>query len=215
MGSRPTYGDAVSDLRVLHGGDVLGRRQAIVRAAIDLFAAQGYGGASLRTIGAAAGIEKGHLTYYFRAKDDLLFEIVDDLHERFVHGVERWPGPPNDDPELRLRRLFHAHAHLVCELRLETRVAYESFRFLAPERRALIVAKRDRYERGLGELIDACRAGGDVADTPTPFLTKVVLGILNWPYHWFSPTGDRSLEQVGRIVADRARAALAPNHTHG
>lgn len=192
-----------------------GKREAILRAAIEVFAARGYGGASLRSIGAAAGVEKGHLTYYFRTKDDLLFEIVDDLHERFVDGVGRWPGSAADGPEVRLRRLLEAHVALVCDLRRQTRVAYESFRFLTPERRALVVGKRDHYEHRLADLIDACRPAGAVAATPTFLLTKVVLGILNWPYHWFSPDGGHDRDDVARTIAQQARAALAPNPSHG
>lgn len=191
-----------------------GKREAILRAAIDVFAAQGYGGASLRSIGAAAGVEKGHLTYYFRTKDDLLFEIVDDLHQRFVEGMARWPGGSGDGPETRLRRLLESHVALVCDLRRQTRVAYESFRFLTPERRAVVVAKRDDYEGALASLIDDCRAGGAVADAPTVLLTKVVLGILNWPYHWYSPAGGHARDEVARAIAQQARAALAPNPSH-
>ena len=187
------------------------RREAIVSAAVDAFAARGYGGASLREIGAAAGVEKGHLSYYFHAKEDLLFQIVDDLHERFVDGIAEWPGPATDDPEARLRRVLQAHVALVCELREQTKVAYESLRYLTPPRRELIVAKRDRYERGLGELIEACRrTGRGLAEVPTAVLTKVVLGIVNWPYHWYSDTGTRSATELATVLATRARAALAP-----
>lgn len=192
-----------------------GKREAILRAAIEVFAARGYGGASLRSIGAAAGVEKGHLTYYFPTKDELLFEVVDDLHQRFVDGIAVWPGPERGEPEARLRGLLEAHVALVCDLRRQTRVAYENFRFLSADRRAVVIGKRDAYEHHLAELVDDCRPGGRIADTPTFLLTKVVLGILNWPYHWFSPEGGHARDDVARVIAMQARSALAPNPSHG
>jgi hypothetical protein len=74
----------------------------------------------------------------------------------------------------------------------------------------VIVAKRDAYEVRLGALIDACRPAGTIADEPTTLLTKVVSGILNWPYHWYSPSGSLSVADVTQLVARRARAALMP-----
>ena len=49
--------------------------QKIIDAAVRLFAAQGYDATSVQEIVAAAEVTKGALYHYFRAKDDLLFEI--------------------------------------------------------------------------------------------------------------------------------------------
>lgn len=184
-----------------------------MRAAIDVFAGRGYGGASLREIGTRAGVEKGHITYYFPAKGDLLFEIVGEVHERFADAIAIWPGPTTDPPETRLRRLLRAHAALVCELHLQARVAYENLFFLTPERLQVIVGRRDHYEHELARLVDACRTEGWVADVPTTVLTKVLLGIVNWPYQWYSESGEQSPDEIATVLADRACAALrAPLH---
>ncbi|NLR72021.1 TetR/AcrR family transcriptional regulator [Novosphingobium sp. ERN07] len=52
-------------------------REAILEAALHVFAEAGYEGASTRRIAAAAGIEPGHLAYYFPSKRMLWQAVVE------------------------------------------------------------------------------------------------------------------------------------------
>ncbi|HEY4330940.1 MAG TPA: TetR/AcrR family transcriptional regulator, partial [Ilumatobacteraceae bacterium] len=183
----------------------------IVREAVGVFAQYGYDGASLRVLAAGAGMQKGHMTYYFPTKDDLLFEIVNDLHERFVQGIAEWTKDSPLNSEDLLLHVFSEHTKLVCAAHEQTRVAYESFRFLTAERQAIVVAKRRRYEHEVTLCIDRCRTDRfAIATTPTQFLTKSVLGLLNWTYHWYSSAGSHSPEELAVIFSQSAMAALRP-----
>lgn len=63
-------------------------REAILEAALEVFAEEGYEGASTRRIAAAAGIEPGHLAYYFPTKR-LLWQAVIEAFARDGEGVLR------------------------------------------------------------------------------------------------------------------------------
>jgi len=54
----------------------LARREELVDAARDLFAAEGFGGVSLRAIAARAGLSHASLLRYFASKDDLLLALL-------------------------------------------------------------------------------------------------------------------------------------------
>src|SRR3954449_179072 len=54
-----------------------GRRDAILRAAIDVFAGRGYFNAQVADVARAAGIAAGTVYLYFRSKDDLLVSIFE------------------------------------------------------------------------------------------------------------------------------------------
>ena len=54
----------------------IARRKAILAAALRVFAEQGFDGASTRAIAAAAGVEQGHLAYYFKSKESLWRAVV-------------------------------------------------------------------------------------------------------------------------------------------
>jgi TetR/AcrR family transcriptional regulator len=59
-------------------------RQRVLAAALDMFAEVGYAAASTRAIAAAAGIEQGHLAYYFPSKMALWRHVI----EAFAHDAE-------------------------------------------------------------------------------------------------------------------------------
>lgn len=178
-------------------------RSTIVRVAIEVFARRGYDGASVREIAELAGIAKGNLTYHFAVKDDLLFEVVRRLHDCFLELAASWPTTVTR-PRATLRQACHDHVLLVCAHTSETRVSYEAFRYLSPQRQAAIVQKRDRYEAELRRLVAATRHG----EAHVAVDTRTVLGLLIWPYHWFSPEGEYDAEQLATSVADMTLRAL-------
>src|ERR687887_1219224 len=53
------------------------KRDAILRAAIDVFADRGYFNAQVADVARAAGVAAGTVYLYFRSKDDLLVSILE------------------------------------------------------------------------------------------------------------------------------------------
>jgi len=68
-------------------------RIKVLIAAADLFALRGYHQVSVREICDAAGVTKPVLYYYFKDKDDLLMNLVTDLHTRFNELFNRFVIP--------------------------------------------------------------------------------------------------------------------------
>src|SRR5262244_4251421 len=84
------------------------KRDAILRAAIDVFADRGYFNAQVADVARAAGVAAGTVYLYFKNKDHLLVSIF----ERSMRdGLEagRSAVADLDDPRERLRRLARAH----------------------------------------------------------------------------------------------------------
>src|SRR6267378_8551140 len=80
------------------------KRDAILRAAIDVFAERGYFNAQVADVARAARIAAGTVYLYFESKDDLLVSIF----ERSMRdGLARGREAVGDlrDPRARLRRL--------------------------------------------------------------------------------------------------------------
>jgi TetR/AcrR family fatty acid metabolism transcriptional regulator len=95
--------------RTAHGDPPPGaKREAILRAAIDVFADRGYFNAQVADVARSAGIAAGTVYLYFKSKDDLLVSIF----ERSMRdGLEagRNAVADLDDPRERLRRLARGH----------------------------------------------------------------------------------------------------------
>jgi TetR/AcrR family fatty acid metabolism transcriptional regulator len=84
------------------------KRDAILRAAIDVFADRGYFNAQVADVARAAGVAAGTVYLYFRSKDDLLISIFErGMREALAEG--RAVVAALEDPRERLRRFARLH----------------------------------------------------------------------------------------------------------
>ena len=60
-----------------------GKREKLIRAAMELFAEDGYDKVSIRQIAAAAGVNSSMISYYFNGKNGLYEAIVKELLQNF------------------------------------------------------------------------------------------------------------------------------------
>src|SRR5206468_9975652 len=74
--------------------------------------------------------------------------------------------------------------------------------------RAPIVAKRDRYERGVRALVAAGMRTRELRRGDATIATRAFLAALNWTASWFRPDGAYSAAQIAELVADYAVAGL-------
>src|SRR6266566_8898983 len=88
------------------------KKDAILRAAIDVFAERGYFNAQVADVARVAGVAAGTVYLYFRSKDDLLVSIFERaMRQCLAEG--RASAARTRDPHERLRRFARLHlAHL-------------------------------------------------------------------------------------------------------
>lgn len=182
-----------------------------MRAAARIFRARGFAAAGMRDIAVAADLSPGNLYHYFHGKDELLFFCQDRSADRLLDALaatrrDRRPLP------VRLRDL--AVAHVLCLVdEVEGSAAHLEVDALPPRLRAHIVAKRDKYERGVRALVVNGVRAGTLHATDAAIATRAFLGALNWTAHWFRPEGSKPPQQVAEIVADYAVAGLTSSQS--
>lgn len=84
------------------------RRAEILRAARDLFTAEGYGRVTTRAIAARAGLSQTGLYIYFETKEDILRAIGDETHDAMTVAFEAASALPGS-PRERFGRLIRAY----------------------------------------------------------------------------------------------------------
>jgi AcrR family transcriptional regulator len=183
------------------------RRLEILRAAGGIFRSRGFASTGMRDIAVAADLSPGNLYTYFRGKDEILFFCQDRALDRLLGALARGRagrGPVGP----RLHAL--AVAHVLCLVDdVDGSAAHLEVDALPLRLRASIVAKRDRYERGVRALIAGGIRRGDLGRADPTVATRAFLGALNWTAHWFRPDGVHSADTIARLVADFAVKGLA------
>jgi AcrR family transcriptional regulator len=184
------------------------RRQEILEAAAGVFHEKGYKATSIQDIADAVGILKGSLYYYITSKEDLLFEILQDVHQQGLQNLDRIDRVPGT-PLQKIRAFVTVHVTHNAENLVKMAVFFHDFRSLSPVRREIIVAERDLYDQHLRRLIAAAQQDGSVCPDLDPKLTSIeILGMMNWIYHWYRPGGSLSVSALADSMADFVVAGL-------
>jgi AcrR family transcriptional regulator len=184
------------------------RRLGILRAAARVFRDRGYAAAGMRDIAVAADLSPGNLYHYFGGKDELLFFCQDHSLDRLLTVLAAARKDPRALPK-RLRTL--AVLHVLCLLdEVDGSAAHLEVDALPPAHRAAVIAKRDRYERGVRALVADGIKRGALRAVDATVATRAFLGALNWTAHWYRPGGALDSRTVADRVADYAVSGLLP-----
>lgn len=127
-------------------------RRRILESALDLFAAQGYEGASTRQIAEGAGVNLPAIQYYFGNKEGLYRAIIEDIvadTERHMAGVSPRVRAALDDPAAPPAEL----TELLCEM-LETFVTLVTSGTQVESRRLFFARAEVEETPGLDRLHD-------------------------------------------------------------
>ncbi len=191
------------------------RRQEIIDAAAAIFARNGYEATSIQDIAEAVDILKGSLYYYIDSKEDLLFDVIQDVHEPALSNLARQES--SDGAAIDRLRMFVTD-HVTYNARNMTKIAvfFHDFRSLSGERRETIVQERDRYDHFLRELIAQGQDEGTICPGINGKLAAfAILGLMNWMYQWYKSTGEKSVEQIADAFAEMAvRSVACPGGNH-
>jgi AcrR family transcriptional regulator len=176
------------------------RRAEILRSAVAAFRRRGYHGASVDEIAGTLGMTKGNLYYYFKNKEEILFFCHDwslDILLDRLQEVQAQGGPPDGQ----LRRLIVAFVHMIIDELHGTALTLD-LQALSPAHLKRVIAKRDRFDRGLRKIIEDGIASGVFAPGNPKLLTFAVLGAANWITRWYDPKGPATSDEIGHAFAD-------------
>jgi AcrR family transcriptional regulator len=173
-----------------------------------VFRARGFAAAGMREIAVAADLSPGNLYHYFRGKDEILFYCQDRSLARLLDALAEAQRNRRQPLAERLHTL--AAAHVLCLVdEVEGSAAHLTVDALPPRLRARIVAKRDRYERGVRALVADGIKSRALRATDATIATRAFLGALNWTAHWFRPDGAQTPQEVATLLADFVVAGLS------
>ncbi len=178
----------------------LARRLEILRAAGKEFQTRGFAETGMREIGAAAGLSPANLYNYFHGKDEILFFCQDSSLNRMIAAFEKARRSPIGAAE-KLRIVIVAHMRCVLD-EVEGSAAHLLTNALPAPMQRRLVAKRDRYEEGVRQLISSGARSGEFVRCDPALATRAILGALNWSARWFSPEGALTAGEIAERFAD-------------
>lgn len=178
----------------------------VLRAALDLFATQGYANTSVQQIVEAAGVTKGAMYHYFASKDDLLFAIYErmlSLQKARLDEIVAAGDKRGDDVEDVLRAVCEDVVHSSIELMAEGTVFTRSQHMLTPERQLEVKRRRREYHDDFEALLRRGIAEGRFRDdVPTAVLIANFFSDVHYLPQWYSPTGPETAAEVAQQLTE-------------
>jgi AcrR family transcriptional regulator len=166
------------------------RRTVILDSAVRAMNDRGLRGAGMRDIARAAGLSTGNLYYYFRNKEELIFACQDRAVEQLLEVLAS--ARPRPDSDERLGALIEGHLRVVMAGGASLHLELDA---LPKPLFKKIVQKRDRYEKGVRELIAEGQREGTVRSGDAKLQAFALLGSLNWVARWYHE-GESDREEI-------------------
>ncbi len=186
-----------------------GVKDAVRRAAVELFARQGYATTSVQRIVDAAGVTKGAMYHYFRSKDDLLFGIYEHLltlqGEHLAAIVAR-----NGSTTETLRAACVDVIETSIEFLDEGTVFFRSAHMLPVEKQLEVKHRRRLYHDRFAALVEeGQRAGVYRTDIPRAVLVANFFSDLHYLPQWNSADGPEEGGLIAVQLTDLFLAGIA------
>jgi AcrR family transcriptional regulator len=178
------------------------RWEKVVDAAVRVFDRKGYKSATVQDIADEAGIVKGTLYYYVRAKEDLLFKIISNVQEQLLPQLSAISALEVSAEE-KLRTFVTWYVKHTIENRKIIGIFLRDFDSLSPRRRREITKERDVYDQFLRDVLaEGQRTGEFRPDFDLHIVDFSIFGMIHWVYRWYSDSGTLSADDIARDMSN-------------
>jgi TetR/AcrR family fatty acid metabolism transcriptional regulator len=187
------------------------KRDVLLRAAIDTFAARGYFNSQVADVARAAGLAAGTVYLYFRSKDDLLISIFErTMTEAIAEG--RGGIEALASAEARLRSIAALHLDRLGRDRALAIVFQIELRQSTKFMERFSATKLREYLGIIRDIISAGQASGEFRKNVNPtFAAKLFFGMLDeMATNWILSKRRYSLVSEADAIADLFVRGLSP-----
>lgn len=162
------------------------RDREVLEAATKVFYERGYSAASVQDVADELGILKGSIYHYIDTKEDLLFRLLQDVHEEVEAILSEVKAIPDLTPLERLSE--YVRRQVENNLRNLSRISvyYHEIDRLSEERRRQILERRAVHTRFvIGLIRQAQRTGEADASLDPKIAANCVFATIIWTYRWY------------------------------
>jgi len=183
------------------------RREALVRAAADVFRKKGYEAVRMDDVAEALGVDRATLYYYFRNKHQLFLDVISEPLEanlREANAIAASDGAAMDKLQAIVESLLISYERYYPLLYVYVQ---EDMRKLPAtddsDGTRRLNELGSEYENAVKRVIKEGIESGEFDPNAKPTLVAyAILGAVNWSHRWFHPDGGMAAADIGRVFAD-------------
>lgn len=129
------------------------RQRQIINKATKLFMKKGYAQTSMREISKATGIDIRNLYYFIKSKEEILFLVIEMIHQTEIELFEKQGILDIDDPILQLRTVIRELVNFGYHYDREILLLYRESKSLPKRLLKVILARESRVVARIEEIL--------------------------------------------------------------
>jgi AcrR family transcriptional regulator len=180
-------------------------RDRLLAAATTLFYERGFLATSVKEITQACGFTQGALYNHFPSKDELLYELVLDIHAELERHTVQARSAAGDDPIDQYAALVAVHVAAHARFRERSRVGNHEYRWLTGSKLAEVLDIRRRLRDQLADVLTLGQKTGVFDPVGSAATTaRAVLDMCGLISEWFRDDGELTPTEMHRRYIELA-----------
>lgn len=183
----------------------------IRRAALRLFADEGYEATSMREIAAAVGIKAGSLYNHFSSKEEILWELaqgaLNDLCDRIDERLGELPDTAS--PTAQLDAFIEAHVRFHATNNEQARLVNRQMAGLSKKHYRELVALRDSVEERLEAVLERGVKDGSFSLVDSKLTSYAILQMCIAVSVWYRRNGGLGVDEISQTYSTLAQRMVS------
>jgi len=166
-----------------------------------LFAYKGYHSTSMRQIARELGMNQASLYHYFKSKEEILFELMNDAVDNALSTLKEICAG-EFLPKDKLTRMLHFYTLYYAGAPERLILLVNEQHSLTPEHRRVLVEKQREYVNIFKDVFRELKGHRLVKDIPDSIAIFAFLGMVHYTITWYSREGPVDLEGLADIFSE-------------
>jgi TetR/AcrR family transcriptional regulator, cholesterol catabolism regulator len=167
----------------------------IIAAAAHLFAESGIRAVTIDDIAASLGYTKSVVYYYFKNKNQVLWEIFNRIHEAWLADMQAIVQQ-DIPPDQKLSALIRQHALNVMDRTEWTAIYFRDQSELTEAQQTTVSERKRTFDRNFRDTYAAGVASGLFKDIPPAIVASGIIGMCNQTHLWYKKGKGLSASEI-------------------
>lgn len=177
------------------------KKREILDAAIEILLEKDIQQVTMEEIAANLLMTKGSLYYYFKNKDDLIYQCHEMFLSESVTGLLKLVKDKESASE-KLKKAIQFHVHYLIDYQKIYNLILKPEREFPKKYLSRILKKRTEYEELFDSIIIEGLDNKEFHITDVRMARMMVLGAMNWIQQWYSEGGERTKDEIAEVYSE-------------
>lgn len=177
------------------------KKKDMIKSAVSIIEKKGYHNTTMEEIASQLLMTKGSVYYYFKNKQDLLYQSQKMLLNESITHIESINKEEYPVAE-RLQKTMIVHIKYLITERSGFAMGFRPEQFFSGEHLEGILELRNRYSQYVDQLLLEGMETGVFEAVDIKIVRNIILGAMNWVIEWYSPEGSLDKDALSQTISN-------------